>query len=265
MMERSRAILAARIRHQDIPLFGIASVDRWKDPPFDDWMPEQFYPQSIYPDCRSVVVIGYPITLPIIDTAPSIWYHEQYKTVNALLDQSAYRISLVLTELGHPSVYVPRDGYASLSALKDNPMAFFSHRHAAYLAGLGTFGWNNMLLTERFGPRVRFTSIFTTAELEPDPVMTDQLCIRCGRCVEQCPVHALQAKEYPSGLTDKEVCRQRNESLNIKGVSPCGICIKVCPAGRDRDVFDRKDMEVYERAEPPASWEHVRRYGVRTR
>ena len=263
MSDKLRTILAARVRHQDVPLFGVAPADRWRAEGPLEGMPEDFFPRSIFPECRSVVVIGYPISIPIIDTAPSIWYHEQYKTVNALLDQSAYRLSLVLDELGHPSVYVPRDGYASLSALKERPMAFFSHRHAAYLAGLGTFGWNNMLLTERFGPRVRFTSILTSASIEPNDLLTTDLCIRCGRCVDHCPVHALRSADYPSGITDKELCRQRNEPLNIKGISPCGICIKVCPVGKDREDFGRTDMDVYDQDVHPASWEHVRRYGVK--
>ena len=51
---------------------GVASVERWKDPPFQPWMPEEFYPQSIYPEARSVIVIGLPVSLPVLETSPSI-------------------------------------------------------------------------------------------------------------------------------------------------------------------------------------------------
>ena len=64
----------------------------------------------------------------------------------------------------HPSSF-PGDGYFGIKALLKNPVAFFSHRHAAFLAGLGNFGVNNMLLTPEYGPRVRFGSVFTSAEL----------------------------------------------------------------------------------------------------
>ena len=37
----------------------------------------------------------------------------------------------------------------------------FSHRHAATRAGLGEFGYNNIVLTPQFGPRQRFNSIIT--------------------------------------------------------------------------------------------------------
>ena len=54
-----------------------------------------------------MVVIGLPVDLPIVETAPSIYYHELYKTVNTLLDQSAYRLARFLDRNGHPSIYIP--------------------------------------------------------------------------------------------------------------------------------------------------------------
>jgi epoxyqueuosine reductase QueG len=33
---------------------------------------EEFWPQSIYPEARTVIVIGLPVPLPIVETAPSI-------------------------------------------------------------------------------------------------------------------------------------------------------------------------------------------------
>ncbi len=251
----------------DIPLMGVASADRWSRAPFQPWVPEDFHPRSIYPEVNSVVVIGLPISLPILETSPSIYYHEQYTTANNLLDQYAYRLSVMLTERGHPSIYVPRDGYGHISVLKDNPTAFFSHRHAAYLAGLGSFGVSNMLLTKKYGPRVRFTSIFTTAELPADPIMDEVLCTRCMQCVRMCPAKALQEGSYPEVIAKKELCAAHNEELSKRYISPCGFCIKVCPVGEDRALFQRKDVKMYRDAKRypryHRAWEHVRSYGGR--
>ncbi len=98
----------------DIPLIGFAPVDRWDDPPFEPWVPEEFRPASVFPGAKTVIVIGFPVSLPIVDTAPSIWYHELYHTVNELLDSCGYRLATFLTEKGYPSVWVPRDGYGSI-------------------------------------------------------------------------------------------------------------------------------------------------------
>jgi epoxyqueuosine reductase QueG len=248
-----------------IPLMGVAAVERWTDPPFMPWMPEEFYPQSIFPEARSVIVIGLPISLPVLETTPSIWYREMYNTVNTLLDQHTYRLASFLCTLGHPSVFVPRDGYMGIKALIKNPVAFFSHRHAALLAGLGNFGTNNMLLTRQFGPRVRFGSVFTAAALDADPLLTRELCTRCMRCVKMCPAGALDERDYPLGLTDKKSCLSHSAELNQKGISPCGICIKVCPVGEDRQLYRRQDVSVYGKKERflegHRAWEHVRKYG----
>jgi len=252
----------------DIPLVGCAPVARWDQPLFDPWVPEEFRPRSIYPEAKSAIVIGMPVSLPVVDTAPSIWYYELYRTVNALLDQNAYRIASFLTGQGFPSVAVPRDGYGSIAILKEKPVAFFSHRHAAYLAGLGTFGINNTLLTPAYGPRVRFATIFTTADLPPDPVISEPLCIRCMRCVDACPVHAIGREEYPRGLIDKKACAARSEALSNRFISPCGICIKVCPVGNDRAVYLREDKGMYNEGDDrfapyTRAAKHVRAYGSR--
>ncbi len=254
-----------------IGFVGFAPVERWEDPPrelphkFSRWMPEEFYPRSIYPEVATVIVIGFPIQLPILETAPSIYYHELYKTVNSLLDLRAYELSVFLNEEGYPSIYLPRDGYATVEVLLENPFAFFSHKHAAYLAGLGSFGLSNLLLTPEYGPRVRFTSIFTGASIDPDPLKVDDLCTRCLRCVRSCPVGAIQVKgEFPPPI-DKKLCAMRSAELWSKHKSPCGICIKVCPVGEDRKLFDRMDMSIYDGEGPVEyrrAWDHVRRYGT---
>ena len=97
----------------EIPLVGVANVERWEDPPFEPWVPEEFYPQSIFPEARSVIVIGLPIHLPVLETAPSVYYRELYTTVNILLDQYTYRLAAFLNELGHPSVFVGTGTQAS--------------------------------------------------------------------------------------------------------------------------------------------------------
>lgn len=257
----------AKCREMEIPLVGCAAAGRWEDSSLNPDMPEAFYPRSIWPETASVIVIGLPIHLPALETTPSIWYREAYRTVNSLLDQHTYRLAEFLNGQGYPSVSVPRDGYGHVSVLEENPCAFFSHRHAAFLAGLGNFGVNNMLLTAQYGPRVRFGSVFTTASLPSDPLMTAPLCTRCMNCVHQCPVHALNEADYPEGLTDTAKCARYSKHLAQHYRGPCGVCIKVCPVGDDRAGYRREDTGIYQEREGAEryhdAWEHVRRYGVK--
>lgn len=236
--------VVTKCRELDVPLVGFASADSWDKPIFNPWIPERFRPRAIYPETNTVIVIGIPVSLPVIETSPSIYYHEHYKTVNQLLDLSSYRLSIMLNEMGYASISLPRDGYGSLSVLKENPAAFFSHRHAAFLAGLGNFGVNNMILTPRYGPRVRFTSIFTHADIQAGEIMHTPLCTHCMRCVTICPVNALQEEDYPAGLTDKISCISRSEELLKRYISPCGFCIKVCPVGEDKKWYHREHPQI---------------------
>ena len=122
-----------------------------------------------------------------------------------------------------------------------------------------------MILTPEYGPRVRFGSVITAAPLPADAVRDDDLCIRCMRCVRMCPSSALSNLDYPEGLTDKFACATWSAALHKRYISPCGICIKVCPVGEDRIFYDRNDLSIYEQTTGEnryqRSWDHVRRYG----
>ena len=259
-----------KFKELGIPIFGFAPVDRWVKPPLDspnkfkEWIPEEFWPQSIFPGTRTVIVIGLPVELPIVETAPSIHYHEHYKTVNQVLDAKAYEISCFLNSMGYPSVSIPRDGYGDIEVLLEKPLTFFSHKYAAYLAGLGTLGENNVLLTREYGPRVRFTSIFCSLEIEGDPILTEDLCIHCKSCVHHCPVDAIESMDGDRmKIMDKLKCATRSKKLRSEYRSPCGICIKVCPVGEDREHYNRTDTLIYDQSSHKyhSGWEHVRSYG----
>jgi len=84
----------------------------------------------------------------------------------------------------------------------------WSHRHSAYLAGLGTFGLSEGLITEK-GKAVRLTSLIIEAPLTPTvrPYTShNQWCLyykdgSCGACIKRCPVNAITFEKH-----DKEAC-----------------------------------------------------------
>jgi len=73
----------------------------------------------------------------------------------------------------------------------------WSERHAAYAAGLGTFGLSKGLITRK-GTAGRILSIITDAVFEPDKRpytgVTDY-CINCGACIRNCPAAAISAEK----------------------------------------------------------------------
>ena len=104
----------------------------------------------------------------------------------------------------------------------------------AQKAGLGCRGINGLLITPRFGPRVRLAAVFT--EIENLPVHSGDenewvldYCDICRKCIRKCPPRAIY--ETPIHHDNRLVTTVDNTKCfpyfaNYHG---CSICIKVCP------------------------------------
>ena len=62
---------------------------------------------------------------------------------------------------------------------------------AAVKCGLGEKGLHQTLLTDAFGPMVRYCFILTDAELPATEVVEPHLCDKCGKCIKGCPGNAI--------------------------------------------------------------------------
>ncbi len=112
----------------------------------------------------------------------------------------------------------------------------WSWRHAAFAAGLGTFGLCDGLITP-VGKSVRIGSLVIRLELPVTPrPYTDfrEYCLFyssgvCGRCIKRCPLEAISPKGH-----DKTICapwtletsRERIAATwpDLKGAYSCGLC-----------------------------------------
>lgn len=61
----------------------------------------------------------------------------------------------------------------------------------AIKCGLGEKGFHNVLLTDEYGPMVRYCFILTDAVLDESPIVEPHLCDKCGECKKGCPGHAI--------------------------------------------------------------------------
>jgi epoxyqueuosine reductase QueG len=218
-------------------LVGFAPVSRWTD--YNE-VPVEYRPRSIWQHAETVIVLGIPMLLPIVESTPSINYQQMYTTGNILLDQMAYRLSVYLNERGHASIPLPRDGYGNLEILLKKMPACFSHVYAAKYAGLGNIGFSHNLITSQYGPRVRFVSLFTAAQISDSRVVEKDLCKCCGLCGRLCPAHALDP--HPGRIAadfNADACTVYHQQLAAENRFPCGVCIKVCPIGEDRKLYQR--------------------------
>lgn len=217
------------LKKEKADLVGIAPVERLRE------APEEHKPTDFLSEANSVVVAALHLPHLLFDKLPEtrISYSCQSSIVNELLNAMAYKLSHFLEERGYQAFPIPARGYAD----KDF-FGLLSHRHAAVAAGLGEFALNNLVITPQYGLRIRFVSIITDAVLEPDEVLSLDLCVNsrhlCSMaCINDCPVEALT----PGGYLNKSVCyHHRKEVLGKDWMHGselvCGMCIRGCPVGR---------------------------------
>jgi O-acetylhomoserine (thiol)-lyase len=235
-----KAEIQSKAKDYGANLIGFADICRWQE--YQE-MQSQFYPQNIWDWSKTVIVLGIPIFLPIIETTPSVIYSELYNTTNRILDEMAYKIANFLNVKGYKAIFLPRDGYGEISDLIRKPKAAFSQVFAAKYAGLGTIGFNHTLLTPQYGPRVRFVSVITNAQIDADKPLTTELCTKCGLCKKNCPISAFS--ENPNSLIgdmDQYRCAAYHKFLKEEHRYPCGVCIMMCPSGHDRQIYGNKSV-----------------------
>ncbi len=113
------------------------------------------------------------------------------------------RLKAMSTPLSYPLSMAPETRFGFV--------ADFSQRHAAFAAGLGNWGRNNLIIHPRLGARVLFTTVLCDAELPPDPPFMEDLCTKCNICVEQCPGKALEEE----GKTHEMKCIRYSQPYGI--------------------------------------------------
>lgn len=115
----------------------------------------------------------------------------------------------------------------------------WSERHVAWVAGHGTFGLSDGLIT-RVGKAVRFGSLVVAAKLPVTPraysghqdwcrFFTDG---GCGVCVKRCPAKAISGEGHDKDACLSYITRVTTPYVNQHygvGATPCGLCQVAVP------------------------------------
>jgi len=180
-------------------IVGLASVDRF------DQAPDYARPTTTMEDAQSVILVGVPIPRGVLETLPShYWTRLHGLLMGGVTDEIAWNLALDLEAEGFRSICVGGLSVGKsifnkmFDALGGVPYPIHNFETdgelalnwAGQAAGLGTVGTNSLLLTKEFGPGVIFGGVITTAKLEPDPLIEEDLCTECNACVEKCPAGA---------------------------------------------------------------------------
>lgn len=192
----------------DAPLVGVAAAD---DPLFIEFKrvagPAHWTPREALAlaapgaEARSVIVWALPIRAAIraenatMADRPSTSWAATRSFGELCNEQMRAQLRRLLEAAGRraaaPHLEQVRRGYDIVAM---NFTSHWSERHAAFAAGLGTFGLSAGLITER-GVAVRIGSIVTDLDLPstPRPYGDDPFawCIQCGACARRCPASAI--------------------------------------------------------------------------
>ena len=135
-------------------------------------------------------------------------------------------VSWIRNEWGTSAAIVTDAGMIS----EENPRSRWSQRHVAYLAGHGTFGLNNMLISDA-GSVGRYFSLVAALDVQPDEPVTRERCLwkkdgSCGLCAKRCMAGALTENGF-----DRFRClAQCLENMRkYPGADVCGKCTVELP------------------------------------
>lgn len=178
---------------------------------------------------RFGIVLGAPIPCGAfvdVENAPTPLYMHHYRQLNYILDRNALRIAQLIEEYGYKACCVAASQYVSVFP---RPVGHLSHRVLGYYAGLGFIGKSTLLVTPKYGARVRLVTVLTDAPFEPTGPRNSSECGDCRACVDLCPANAI--KENSRDFNWKACFEQLRSFRKIPfvGQDICGICVAACP------------------------------------
>jgi len=234
--DRASSALTARIKMRlarwGADLCGVADLE-----PFREYAT---IPADLFDPYTRAVSIAVRVPAGVFETVadrPTPLYAAVYLTANRLLDDIAFRAAAALQDEGFRSLPIP----ASQVLDREVWRGAISHKAVARMAGIGWQGKNLLLITQKYGSRVRLVTVLTDAPLAVDGPVKNR-CGSCTACRDACPSGAIRGVGTKDRYANREEaliferCRDRLTLENAKipdvGVPICGVCIRVCPFGR---------------------------------
>jgi hypothetical protein len=197
-----------------LDLFGVANIERFAR------APARMHPASIFPETRSVIVVGKRMLrggwrgIEEGTYWPSYTVFDYHGLLNTLfIPLPLYETACFIEDFGweavpyYPGVPECQPPRPPLREGMPAPDVHLAIRIAATAAGLGEIGWSKVFLTKKFGPRQRLGAILTDMELEGDPLVEpNTICKLDLACVNGCPdaiPHPREGKVVEIRIEDK--------------------------------------------------------------
>jgi len=209
-------------------LVGICELDwRWLYSSVSDDVTGEHRPLEIPEDYRYAVAMAIEMDYSFIQTSPTGGAAAATGLGYSKMAFVAGLMAQFIRNLGHRAIPCGNDTALSI------PIALE--------AGLGELGRNGLLITEKFGPRVRLCKVLTDLPLVPDEPHffgVEDFCGRCMKCAAECPsraisfgaktAEALNISNSP-GVLKWPVNGEQCFKYWVANRLDCANCIRVCP------------------------------------
>jgi epoxyqueuosine reductase len=223
-----------------------------------DWMEARAHwradPQSMWPDARSVIVLGLnygPDGDPL-----AILARKDRAAISAYAQGDDYH-DVVRKKLKALAGYIFQTHSAQVKVFVDT--APVMEKPLAQKAGMGWQGKHTNLVSREFGSWLFLGSIFTTLELPADAPEQDH-CGNCQACLDICPTKAfpapyrLDARRCISYLTIENKGPIPHEFRELMGnrIYGCDDCLAVCPWNKFASQSAEMKLQAREELKAPA-------------
>jgi len=201
-----------------------------------DWLAEpdgrRADPKALMPDAKSIIVLGANYG-PAYDPLTSLQRPER-GTISVYAQSARDYHDVLKSRLKRLGSWIGEKYGAGIKVFVDT--APVMEKPLAERAGIGWRGKHSNLVSRRFGSWLFLAEVFTTMELAPDTVETDN-CGSCDACRRVCPTDALpeayklEATRCISYLTIEHKGMIDSDLMERMGnrVYGCDDCLAVCP------------------------------------
>ena len=198
---RNRIIESCKAWGADI--VGFAPIERF---------PESSAVRRLMPDAKTVIGLGFRVLRGIYRGIEEGSTYYQYSTMavenleETVMPMVSIRLAMMLEAEGFSAL--PQRKHQTIMAETDstNPEVNFNDiyrgctteiqmdfEEAAILTGIGERGLHGSVLTDEYGPFIRYCFVITDAEFDGSPIYEPHICDGCGECVKACPGKAISA------------------------------------------------------------------------